>query len=98
MGDRRPLLLLFVACLATVVVTRSITRLIRAGRGPFRNHIAGGVHIHHAVPGLFLLITGAFVSVGVQGEAPWAGIAGVLVGIGASLVLDELALIIRLQD
>jgi hypothetical protein len=98
MGDRLPLFLLFVAFLATFIVTRTITRMIRAGRGPFRNHIAGGVHIHHAVPGLFLLITGAFVAVADQGESPWAEISGVLVGIGASLVLDELALIIRLQD
>ena len=73
--------------------------MIRAGRGPFKNNVSeGGLHIHHAVPGLLLLITGAFMSVGTGSEVPWAEISGVMIGIGTSLVLDEFALILHLQD
>ncbi|XVU21698.1 hypothetical protein ACQPZJ_31050 [Actinoplanes sp. CA-054009] len=93
-----PFAWLFVSFLVTFVATRTITRLIRAGVGPFRNNISGGVHIHHAVPGIILTLTGAYLSVSVGGHRPWADIAGLLVGAGSSLVLDEFALILHLQD
>lgn len=93
-----PLAVLFVAFLVTFLITRTITRLIRAGKGPFRNNIEGGVHIHHAVPGLILLLIGAVTSVAVAGHAPGSLIAAVLIGVGASLVLDEFALILHLTD
>jgi len=32
----------------TFLVTRLITRSIRAGRGPFHDNAVGGVHVHHA--------------------------------------------------
>ena len=56
-----PLFLCLVAFLLTFVATRVITRLIRAGKGPFKDNVSeGGLHVHHAVPGMFLLIIGAF--------------------------------------
>lgn len=97
-NGRLPLFLLFLAFVVTFVLTRAITRLIRAGKGPFRNNVRGGVHIHHAVPGIILTISGAFISVAVHGTAPGAEISAVMIGIGASLVLDEFALILHLQD
>ncbi|MEU4243543.1 hypothetical protein [Actinoplanes sp. NPDC026619] len=95
---RAPFLLLFLSFLLTFVTTRVITRMIRAGVGPFRNNIAGGVHIHHAVPGIVLTLIGAYTSVGVGGRRPWAEVSGVLIGVGSSLILDEFALILHLQD
>ncbi len=96
--QRLPLFLLFASFVITFIVTRVITRLIRAGKGPFRNNVSDGVHVHHMVPGLILTIVGAFLSVGVNGASPGAEISAVLIGVGASLVLDEFALILRLQD
>jgi hypothetical protein len=90
-----PFLLLFLSFLLTFIATRTITRMIRAGIGPFRNNIAGGVHIHHAVPGIILTLVGAYTSVAVGGRRPWAEVSGVLIGIGSSLVLDEFALILQ---
>ncbi|MGV9709471.1 hypothetical protein ACWDTI_02240 [Gordonia sp. NPDC003424] len=97
-SGKLPLFLLFLAFVLTFLITRIITRLIRAGKGPFRNNVRGGVHIHHAVPGIILTIAGAFISVAVSGASPGAEISAVMVGIGASLVLDEFALILHLQD
>lgn len=97
-SGRLPLYLLFAAFLITFVVTRIITRLIRSGRGPFRDNVVGGVHIHHAVPGLLLLVVGAVVSVAVNGVSPAAEGGAVLIGIGMSLVFDEFALILHLRD
>src|SRR5215203_7279405 len=98
-NDRLALFLCFVAFILTFITTRVITRMIRAGRGPFKDNVSSsGLHVHHAVPGVMLLVVGAFVSVGTGSEVPRAEISGVLIGIGTSLVLDEFALILHLQD
>jgi hypothetical protein len=97
-GYKGPLLLSFLAFVLTFVTTRSITRLIRAGKGPFRNVSTGGVHMHHSTPGVVLLIVGGFSGVGSPPLSVWTYLAAVLVGSGASLVLDEFAMIFRLQD
>ena len=98
-SGRLPLFLSFLAFIVTFVVTRGITGMIRAGRGPFHDNVSSsGVHVHHAVPGVMLLTVGAFLAVGSNGAAPWAEIAGALVGVGTSLVLDEFALILHLDD
>jgi hypothetical protein len=98
-AGKLPLMLCFLAFVITFVATRSITRLIRDGRGPFRNEVtSGGTHVHHAVPGLILLIIGAFTAIGGPGSLGWRSAAGIAVGIGTSLVLDEFALILHLAD
>jgi hypothetical protein len=94
-----PLMLCFLAFVATFVGTRTITRLIRAGRGPFRDVVSSsGTHVHHSVPGIILLVVGAFIAVGTAGNGVWFGIAAVMIGAGVSLVLDEFALILHLKD
>ena len=94
-----PLFLCFAAFVVTFLATRTITRLIRAGRGPFKDNVTtSGVHVHHAIPGIILLTAGAFLAIGVAGTDPWPAIAAVAIGIGTSLVLDEFALILHLED
>jgi hypothetical protein len=98
-AGKLPLMLCFLAFVLTFAATRGITRMIRDGRGPFRNQVtAGGTHIHHSVPGIILLIIGAFTSVGGPDALGWRSFAAIAVGIGTSLVLDEFALILHLQD
>jgi hypothetical protein len=99
-GINVPLLVCFAAFVLTFLVTRTITRMIRAGKGPFHDNVSGsGLHVHHAVPGIILLVAGAFIAVGTTGSgSAWATVAALLVGVGTSLVLDEFALILHLQD
>jgi hypothetical protein len=98
-AGKLPLMLCFLSFVVTFVVTRTITRLIRDGRGPFKNDVtSSGTHIHHSVPGIILLIVGAFVAIGADDTLPWRCSAAVAIGIGVSLVLDEFALILHLQD
>ena len=98
-SGRLALFLCFLAFVVTFLVTRVITRMIRAGKGPFGDNVSDtGLHVHHAVPGVVLLVVGAFLAVGAAGATGWAEVAGILVGIGTSLVLDEFALILRLDD
>ena len=97
-AGKLPLLLAFVAFIVTFACTRLVTRLIRAGRGPFRNVSAGGVHVHHSTPGIILLTIGAFASIGAPPHAPYREIAALAIGIGTSLVMDEFAMILHLED
>ncbi|MET9852962.1 hypothetical protein ABZY57_08455 [Streptomyces sp. NPDC006450] len=93
-----PLLLALVAFVLSFLVTRVITRMIRAGRGPFKNVTPGGMHIHHVVPGVILVIIGGFGAIGSARHSFGAGLSAVLFGLGAGLVLDEFALILHLDD
>ncbi|MGW2724981.1 hypothetical protein [Streptomyces sp. NPDC001492] len=93
-----PLLLALAAFVLTFLITRLVTRLIRAGRGPFGNVKAGGVHIHHVVPGVVLTVIGGFGAVASDRHGFGAALCAVLFGIGAGLVLDEFALILHLDD
>jgi hypothetical protein len=97
-AGKLPLMLCFVSFVITFASTRTITRLIRDGRGPFRNVAIGGTHVHHSVPGIILLIIGAITAVGGPGTLGWLSFSAVAVGIGTSLVLDEFAMILHLQD
>ncbi|MFE1512803.1 hypothetical protein [Streptomyces sp. NPDC058726] len=93
-----PLLLALAAFVLTFLITRVVTRLIRAGKGPFGNVTAGSVHIHHVVPGVVLTVIGGFgaVASGRHGFGP--ALSAVIFGIGTGLVLDEFALILHLDD
>ncbi|MEU2556252.1 hypothetical protein ABZ589_31950 [Streptomyces sp. NPDC013313] len=93
-----PLLLALAAFVLTFLVTRVITRLIRAGRGPFGNVRAGGLHIHHVVPGVVLTVVGGFGAVASDRHGAGGAVAAVVFGVGAGLVLDEFALILHLDD
>ncbi|MET9521757.1 hypothetical protein [Streptomyces coeruleorubidus] len=94
-----PLLLALVSFVLTFLITRGITRLIRAGKGPFRNISgSGGVHVHHVVPGVILTIVGGFGAVAGGQYGFGSALAAVIFGIGAGLVLDEFALVLHLAD
>ncbi|MFC5171525.1 hypothetical protein [Streptomyces mutomycini] len=93
-----PLLIALSAFVLTFAVTRVITRMIRAGKGPFRNFTPGGVHVHHVVPGVVLSVVGGFGAVASGQHGAAAGIFAVVFGVGAGLVLDEFALILHLDD
>ncbi|MFD6993824.1 hypothetical protein [Streptomyces sp. NPDC059943] len=93
-----PMLLALVSFVLTFLITRMITRLIRAGKGPFRNVRPGGMHIHHVVPGVVLMVIGGFGAVGSDRHGVGAAVCAVIFGMGAGLVLDEFALILHLDD
>ncbi|KIF74132.1 membrane protein [Streptomyces sp. 150FB] len=93
-----PGLLALASFVLTFLVTRVITRLIRAGKGPFGNVSTGSTHIHHVVPGVVLTVIGGFGAVGTGRHGVVAGVCAVIFGVGVGLVLDEFALILHLDD
>ena len=86
------------AFVVTFLVTRLVTHAIRSGRGPFRDTVVGGVHIHHQVYGILLLLVAGSMEFAYRPGPPWNFVLAAVFGIGAALTLDEFALWLRLDD
>lgn len=84
--------------LLVFALTRSVTRLIRAGRGPFRDTSVGGVHVHHLVYGIALMLLAGAGEFIYRPAGAWQTVLAVAFGAGAALALDEFALWLRLAD
>ncbi|MGY1711882.1 hypothetical protein ACI8AC_20490 [Geodermatophilus sp. SYSU D00758] len=97
-GRRAVVAWLLAAFLVTFLVTRFVTRAIRTGRGPFRDTSVGGVHVHHEVYGIFLLLGTGMLEFTYRPDPPWLYVLAVLFGTGAALTLDEFALWLHLDD
>lgn len=86
------------AFVATFAAVRGITYSILYGVGPFHNVQAGGVHIHHLVWGILMLLVVGYlwlvhIGLGAAESRRWVSIlTAVAFGIGAALTLDEFAL------
>jgi hypothetical protein len=99
LGGRRALVACMLAAfLVTFLATRLITRAIRRGGGPFRDASVGGVHLHHEVYGIFLLLGTGTAEFTYRPGPPWMYLLAGLFGAGAALTLDEFALWLRLED
>ena len=108
--DRLPLLCCLLAFILTFFVTRTIVRYIRSQAGSDaprkwwqpRNISmgGGGLHIHHVVIGVVLVMVSGvtMVTLAVNGGVAEFTAAAILFGVGAALVLDEFALILHLED
>src|SRR5438270_5962474 len=97
---RERLFLASLSFLVTFGIVRGITHAIRAGVGPFHNVSSGGLHIHHLVWGILLLLVVGYVwllEVGV-GSTWVASLTAIAFGVGAALTLDEFALWLNMQD
>ncbi len=57
-----------------------------------------GVHIHHQVWGLMLMLAAGMLSFAFEVGTPWLQILAAVFGMGAALVLDEFALWLHLDD
>lgn len=97
----RPMMWMFIAILVTFLVTRTVTRLIRSGSGAgagLGNIKIAGVHVHHQVFGILILIGTGIVLVSATPRGTALEIAAAIFGIGISLTLDEFALWLHLED
>jgi hypothetical protein len=97
-GRRELVAWMVLAFLVTFLATRFITHAIRSGRGPFRDASVGGVHVHHEVYGIFLLLGSGTAEFAYRPDGAWGGLLAALFGAGAALTLDEFALWLHLED
>jgi hypothetical protein len=92
--------LLIAAFLITFLFIRTSARLIRKQVSWWPGNVStkGGLHIHHLVWGICLVLASGFLSIALRPDGFWGGALAVLFGIGTGLTLDEFALWLRLDD
>jgi len=87
------------ALLASFLLIRTSARMTRRFTWwPGGVQTEGGVHLHHFVWGIFLMMASGFVGIGLHLHGPWGGIVAGAFGVGAGFTLDEFALWTRLED
>ncbi len=98
--EQRAGFVLLVAFLISFLFIRTSARLMRSPRVPWwpGSVSTGGVHLHHLVWGIVLLLLTGFLSFVTRASSPWEEILAALFGIGAGFTLDEFALWIHLRD
>jgi len=97
---QRAALWALIGMLGSFAFIRFSTRMIRAEVSWWPGNIEteSGIHIHHLVFGIVLLMLAGFLEFGLQPESPWSEVLAALFGIGAGLTLDEFALWLHLED
>ena len=99
-ADTRAGLVVLVAMLVSFLFIRTSARLMRSPKvtwWPGSVKTEGGLHVHHLVFGIVLLLAMGF-ALALQPPSPWLEIVAALFGIGAGLTLDEYALWLHLED
>jgi hypothetical protein len=98
-GARRGFVVL-AGFLLSFAFIRMSTRLMRSPKVTWwpGSVSAGGVHVHHLVFGIVLLMASGFVNFALDPESPWVEVLAALFGIGVGLTLDEFALWLHLED
>jgi hypothetical protein len=98
-ADQRAGLILLGAMLLSFGFIRFSTRMIRAEVSWWPGNVQpGGLHIHHLVFGIVMMMVAGFVAFAVQPDSPWFELAAGVFGVGLGLTLDEFALWLHLED
>ncbi|MBV9915751.1 MAG: hypothetical protein JO153_04545 [Solirubrobacterales bacterium] len=98
---RRAGFVLIGAFLASFLFIRTSARLIRSPKVPWwpgSVKTASGLHLHHLVWGILLLMGSGFLGFITDPSSPRTEILAAVFGIGLGLTLDEFALWIHLRD
>lgn len=99
--NRRAAFVLLAAFLASFLFIRTSARLIRSPKvswWPGSVKTSGGLHLHHLVWGIVLLLLCGFLGYATRPRSPGTEILAAFFGIGAGFTLDEFALWIHLRD
>lgn len=100
----RPVMWMFFAILVTFLVTRAVTRWIRSRQqaarsgGPIRDITVGGVHVHHQVFGIMIMLAAGLILIAGTPEGRALHWTAAIFGVGVSLTFDEFALWLQLED
>jgi hypothetical protein len=91
--------LVLAAFVVAFLVIRTSARLTRSvSWWPGGVETEGGVHLHHLVWGICLMMLCGFLGFAVSLDPPWWHIVAILFGVGAGFTMDEFALWVRLDD
>jgi len=98
-GGRAGLILLGTMLLSFLFI-RTSARLMRNPKvtwWPGSIKTEGGLHVHHLVFGIVMMLIGGFL-LALAPSSPWLELFAAVFGIGAGLTLDEYALWLHLED
>ena len=87
--------------LLSFILIRISTRLMRSPKvtwWPGSIKTEGGLHVHHLVFGIVLMLLFGFLAIAVYLPNPWYDLVAAGFGVGAGLTLDEYALWLHLDD
>ena len=100
-NDRQYVFLMLAGFLVSFGFIRLSTRLMRSPRVPWWPGSVvseGGVHVHHLVFGIVLMMVAGTVSFAGFATNPWYEICAAAFGVGMGLTIDEFALWVYLDD
>jgi hypothetical protein len=98
-ADQRAGMILLGSMLLSFGFIRFSTRMIRAQVKWWPGNVTpGGLHIHHLVFGIVLMMLAGFLNFVIQPYSPWFEILAGVFGVGMGLTLDEFALWLYLDD
>jgi hypothetical protein len=88
------------AFLLSFVLIRISVRLMRSPKVPWwpGSIKTGGLHVHHLVFGIVMMLLFGFLAISVYLPNPWYDLVAAGFGVGAGLTLDEYALWLHLDD
>lgn len=97
---REGVFLVLVGFLGSFLFIRTSTRLMRSPRVPWwpGSVTPGGLHIHHLVFGIALMLIAPTLAFAMGDVSPWWELTALAFGIGAGLTFDEFALWLHLDD
>ena len=90
--------IVLVAFLVSYLAIRTSARMTRSVSWWPGGVESGGVHYHHLVWGILLMLLCGFLAFAAPLAAPWWHLVAIGFGIGAGFTLDEFALWVRLED
>jgi lysyl-tRNA synthetase, class II len=98
--DRQWLFLVLLGFVGSFAFIRMSTRLMRSPRVPWwpGSVETGGVHVHHLVFGIVLMMVAGTISFAGFATSPLYEICALFFGIGIGLTIDEFALWVHLDD
>jgi hypothetical protein len=97
---REGVFLVLVGFLGSFMFIRTSTRLMRSPKVPWwpGSVTPGGLHIHHLVFGIALMLIAPTLAFAIGDVSPWWELLAAVFGIGAGLTFDEFALWLHLDD
>jgi hypothetical protein len=98
--SQRSGIILLVAFLLSFGFIRMSTRLMRSPRVPWwpGSIETSGVHVHHLVFGIAMMICSGFLAFAIQPDGFWIDVLAAVFGVGVGLTVDEFALWLYLED
>ena len=99
-AGREGVFLVLVGFLGSFLFIRTSTRLMRSPKVPWwpGSVTTGGLHIHHLVFGIAMMLIAPTLAFGIGDVSPWWELTALVFGIGAGLTFDEFALWLHLDD